>query len=385
MKIKNRVLCVLVAVILCIGVIPVMASAAGDDISQAFYFAETDKLQWSLVEGAAYYGLVLYESSDESDGTEVARLEPTTNYLEASEVIPYSGDFYFSVMALNASGWPMGMGKTSAVFSYTVSEIDTPTCTCTTRCYVDTIEESGCDVCGSSGNPSDCMGTPELVQNGGVYRLSDSTAEIGFMGSTNASVTWTYHYQVTATADEQPTAAEIISAGESGAYSDPMLLTVTDLSAGEKTIHMVLHQKEQERTTNVLRLTIPAYVPLTITPSAQGGNYDAKTNTLTIFGGTTVTFTTNEAGCGMGYKEGTTQGPELIFSGEEEYTRTAVFPSTLATYVVVAGIGGREAECTIVVKAAPSLPINGVSGGWSFIETTLLEFVRNMTTPLAFP
>ncbi len=225
-------------------------------------------------------------------------------------------------------------------------------CSCVDRCDSLHIMDSGCPVCTASGNVADCMGTPILQVNGGVYRYSETEAEIGFMASVNETVEWNYYYLITNNSSDTPSAETIIAEGKSGVYSDPHTLIVNDLAEGEKYIHIVLHQEEQDRTTNVLNLTIPEYIPLTIIPSAEGYELESG-NTLTVVTGTTVTFTTSESGCGMEYKEGTTKGPALEFVGNEidgyeGYSRTATF-SELGTYSIVASINYKTAECTVVV------------------------------------
>ncbi len=220
-------------------------------------------------------------------------------------------------------------------------------CSCVDRCDSQHIMNSGCSVCTASGNPADCMGTPILQLNGGVERLSDNKAQIGLSAAVNETVEWKYYYLITANSSENPSAETIIADGKSGIYTDLMYLDITDLAEGEKYIHIVLHQEEQDRTTNVLNLTIPKYEQLTIVPSADGFELESG-NTLTVVLGTTVTFTTSESGCGMEYKEGTKVGPELEFVGNEGYVRTATF-SEVGTYTIEARIGGKTAECTVVV------------------------------------
>ncbi len=228
-----------------------------------------------------------------------------------------------------------------------VSVFATETCTCENRCYLDQID-ANCTVCTNS-DFSGCMGTPELMENGSPIRLSETEAEVYFMGTVNPNVTWKYFYIVTNDATVQPTASEIIASGASGDYSDPCTLVLNNLAEGEKYIHIVLNQEEQGRTTNVLRLTIPAFVKLTLTPSANGGNYDAATNTLTIAGGGTVNFTLNMPGYVHCDSDDTIEATPLGDDPENATEWTVTLPATPNTYTFYYGLGGQEAWCTVVV------------------------------------
>ncbi len=223
-------------------------------------------------------------------------------------------------------------------------------CICTDRCTSLDIAESECAVCSASGDPADCMGTPELTENGSVWRLSDSEAELGFSGYVNRSVTWKYYYILTDDSAAEPSADEIMESGISGVYDDPYTLTLTDLTAGERYIHILLRQKEQDRTTNILRLTIPEFVELTITPSAEGGSFDAESNTLTVSGGSEVTFTLNLPGYVRCETDETIEATPAGGEYENALVWTAPLPDTPGTYVFYYGLYLLEARCSVTVS-----------------------------------
>ncbi len=191
----------------------------------------------------------------------------------------------------------------------------------------------------------------EIVQNGVVCRTSESEAEVSFYPTSgDFSVDWQYYYVVFQQNTEK-NADEVISGGAVSDFdenSGVATFDVTDLAEGVKYIHIVLVQKDDTtQVSNVLKLTIPEYVPLTIVPSADGCELDGD-NTLTVAVGTTVTFTTNESGCGMDYKEGSKVGPDLEFVGDEGFVRSATFLE-VGSYSVIASIDGKTAECTVIV------------------------------------
>lgn len=228
-----------------------------------------------------------------------------------------------------------------------VSVFATGTCTCENRCYLNEID-ANCTVCTNS-DFSGCMGTPELVENGSPTRYAEAAAEVNFMATVNPNVTWKYFYMVTNDASAQPTASTLIAGGAWGDYSDPCTLVLYNLAEGEKYIHIVLNQEEQGRTTNVLRLTIPAFVKLTLTPSANVGNYDADTNTLTIEGGGTVNFTLNVGGYVHCDSDQSIEPTPVGDDPENTTEWTVTLPATPNTYTFYYGLSGQEAWCTVVV------------------------------------
>ncbi len=187
------------------------------------------------------------------------------------------------------------------------------------------------------------------IENNGVIRYSETEAEVSFYPtSCDYALDWQYYY-VVSQQNASMTADDVKNSSTAHDFDENIgvaTFDVTNLASGVSYIHIVLVQKDNaQQVSNVLTLEIPEYVPLTITPSADGYELESD-NTLTVEVGTTVTFTTSEIGCGMEYKEGSKVGPELV--GSEGYSRTATF-SEVGTYTIVASIDYKTAECTVVV------------------------------------
>ncbi|MDO4608757.1 MAG: hypothetical protein Q4B40_06170, partial [Clostridia bacterium] len=190
-----------------------------------------------------------------------------------------------------------------------------------------------------------------IVVNSEVIRYEESKAQVSFYPTSYDSQSdWQYYY-IVSQQDTEKTADDVKNGGTATDFdenSGVATFDVTNLAEGVKYIHIVLVQKnDPTQVSNVLKLTIPEYVPLTIVPSADGYELESN-NTLTIVAGTTVTFTTSESGCGMDYKEGSKVGPDLEFVGDEGYIRTATF-SEIGTYTIEASINYKTAECSVIV------------------------------------
>lgn len=261
-----------------------------------------------------------------------------------------SATYYLNVQAVKPEGSENGISNSTVAQATVTAYVEE--CTCIDRCTTADLATSNCPVCIAADSPTECMGTPELMENGSPWRLSDTEAEIGFYGSVNPNVVWKYYYLLTDDSSAQPTASEILAGGTSGVYEDPHTLVLKDLTDGEKYIHIVLRQEEQDRTTNILRLTIPAFVKLTLTPSADGGDYDAATNTLTIEGGGTVNFTLNMPGYVHCDSDDTIEATPLGDDPENATEWTVTLPATPNVYTFYYGLGGQTAECTVVVTEA---------------------------------
>ncbi len=190
-----------------------------------------------------------------------------------------------------------------------------------------------------------------IAPNGEAVRYSESAAEVSFYPTSgDFTADWQYYY-IVSQQDTEKTADDVKNGGTAHEFDENggvATIDVAELAEGVKYIHIVLVQKnDTTQVSNVLKLTIPEYVPLTIVPSADGYELDNAT-TITVMVGTTVTFTTSESGCGMDYKEGSKVGPDLEFGGDEGYIRTATF-SEIGTYTIEASINYKTAECTVIV------------------------------------
>ncbi len=251
-------------------------------------FVSEPMLQWTQVEWAKKYDINIYNENGEL----VALSGAYTNYITASEALPYSGTFYFTVYATNEETRQVSNGYQSDPFTYT-------------------------DV------------TAPVVEwvTGNTVRSSDSEATVRFYNKDNSNAC-TYYYAVV----ESGAAAPTIDTGGAGVAAEGGLgnyIHLTNLTSGAKDIYLVLKDRDGNVSDPIVT-TIPAYVPddtVRITPSADNGTYDSSSNTLTVGGGGTVAFT---AGGDVTFSE--VQGTRQP-NGEEEMEEEIEDPIVNATYI----------------------------------------------------
>ncbi len=218
--VKNKFFAVIASVVLSlcmfVGIIAMPAvGVSAAELTQAFYFAAMGMLQWSDV-GAASYVVELYK---EGETEKLGDWGCSENYLPAAYIIPYSGNFYFTVYAHNANGAING-SKTSGVFTYTDQ---TP---------------------------------PTLQWFGDSVRESETSATVRFDNFDRMSAC-TYYYAVVDSGAAEPT-VDVTGKGISAVAGSENYIRLTDLTAGAKDIYLVL--KDQDgNASSPIKTTIPAY------------------------------------------------------------------------------------------------------------------------------
>jgi len=229
----------------------------------------------------------------------------TNNYVSA--VIEDSGGtvLYYGKLADTASG--------TAGFNVPASLADG---NYTIRLFTE--EANGDDFTDFASLPIDIQmtvdNTAPILAAGAVSRTNHTNATVDFT-STEAG---TYFYQIDGTA---PTAASLVTAGTNSAAmtSGANTITLTNLTAGQRTIY-IASQDAVGNVSNMLNITIPAYVPptytLTVTGGTGGGNFEADA---------TVNITANAPPAGQQFKEWVISPAVTFVQGTSATTPNAEF------------------------------------------------------------
>ncbi len=175
-------------------------------------------------------------------------------------------------------------------------------CSCTTLCTEENRSDS-CLVCSNTSFLS-CEGLPQItgLRVSWVDTDTDPKAAVTFSFPENA-IGYTWYYAVTQMADGSASAEEIL---DPPSYSAKIVTSGSGAAEASNSFAIPMLDPSQSYYFNILianadrsKYTSPqvelldAPDPLTMIPS--GGRYDEETNTLTLTGGGTVTFTLNYA------------------------------------------------------------------------------------------
>ncbi len=190
-------------------------------------------------------------------------------------------------------------------------------------------------------------------ENGGAYIsliLSDTPLE-GTM----------YYYAISTVTDgttnaadivNPPTYGSVIQQSGKGGLQNPTYFGVSSLdNHTQYYISVVLTYGDILSTVSVAQ--IDTFTPLTITPSASGGSYNASSNTLSVSGATTVTLTMSKA-----FEPFCDSHENLSITavGSSGLTYTVTLPNISDTYHFGAEGDGDTAECTVSVTKVNTAP-----------------------------